>query len=40
MAGGQRSGIRTMMTPEEMDAFLRGERVCRVATSVKIEARM
>ncbi len=32
MTDGQRVGKETMMTPEERDVFLRGERICRVAT--------
>ncbi|KUF17039.1 MULTISPECIES: pyridoxamine 5'-phosphate oxidase family protein [Streptomyces] len=32
MAEAQRRGRRIMMTPGEVDAFLTGERTCRVAT--------
>lgn len=33
MTGTQRRGRRIMMTPAELDAFLAGQRVCRVATA-------
>ncbi|MFI9202725.1 pyridoxamine 5'-phosphate oxidase family protein [Streptomyces sp. NPDC053048] len=33
MTGTQRRGRRIMMTPRELDAFLAGQRVCRVATT-------